>query len=399
MPAASHQEAERMVFLLQYVGTDYAGAVNDGKIVDESEYRENKEFASLIAETFDKIREALPPAKARALGDLVTELVELVSVRADPLAVRQVTESAIPILLAGFDLHPFPKDRPDPARARALYSENCAPCHGDRGGGDGPRAGELDPPPAKFGDRDRMESIAPYVFYNAITLGVANTAMASFRDAFTDQERWDLSFYLWTFTLPGEGAGQPPVALSLRDLAIHSSTDLASDVISQAAAHGHTIDASVAKEWVARLRANPVLLSDRQERLARLRQDLSRSVSLLEGGSLEEAAEIVTNSYLSDFEPLEPEIDLKDREIRQRFEHGLIDFRSALRRNDPQGALAIARNLQEATEAAARLLSDEPPKRGSVWILFGPAFAITAVITVLIGVRRRRSIGNRAPLG
>jgi len=40
--------AERLVFLLQYVGSDYAAAVQGGKLVDEAEYRENREFTAMI---------------------------------------------------------------------------------------------------------------------------------------------------------------------------------------------------------------------------------------------------------------------------------------------------------------------------------------------------------------
>ena len=172
-------EAERLVFLLQYVGNDYGAAVQHGKIVDDAEYRENREFTTLIAERFARLRSAIPPAKLTALDDAIGKLQQLVSNRADPALVREITESAIPRLVEGFDLRSFPRQRPDPERAGRLYAENCTPCHGSHGGGDGPRAKDLDPPPARFTDPARMNGTAPYVFYNAITLGVANTAMAS----------------------------------------------------------------------------------------------------------------------------------------------------------------------------------------------------------------------------
>ena len=40
------EDAGRLVFLLQYVGSDYAVAVADGRVVDEAEYSENREFAA-----------------------------------------------------------------------------------------------------------------------------------------------------------------------------------------------------------------------------------------------------------------------------------------------------------------------------------------------------------------
>jgi high-affinity iron transporter len=193
--------AQQLVFLLQYVGSDYGGAVENGRIVDDAEYRESREFTALILERFRQLRSAMPPAKVPALDRGLRKLDELVSTRADARLVKEATEAAIPLAIEAFDLRSFPRERPDPARARRLYSESCTPCHGAHGGGDGRRAHELNPPPAKFTDPERMSTVAPYLFYNAITLGVPNTGMASFSDSLSDQERWDLAFYLWTFAL------------------------------------------------------------------------------------------------------------------------------------------------------------------------------------------------------
>jgi high-affinity iron transporter len=387
-PAAT-SEAERLVFLLQYVGSDYGAAVQHGKIVDDAEYRENREFTALIAERFARLRSAIPPAKLPALDDAIGKLQQLVSNRADPALVREVTESAIPRLVEVFDLRSFPRQRPDPEQAGRLYAENCTPCHGSHGGGDGLRVKDLDPPPARFTDPARMNGTAPYVFYNAITLGVANTAMASFADSLSDQERWDLAFFLWTFLLPpGQRSEAHDVVLSLRDLGTRSSVELAPEVIRQAASHGERIDPAQAALRVAQLRAHPPVLSDAQERLARLRQDLARSVSLIERGDTEGAADAVTTAYLTEFEPLEPEIDRRDPRIRQSFERGLIDFRSALRRGDREAALAMARTLTETVDRAADLLDETREQRVSRRRLVIAGLAIVGVIALLAAAAR-----------
>lgn len=382
-------DAERVVFLLQYVGSDYGAAVKDGKIVDEAEYRENSEFASLIAEGFASFRGALPPSKVAPLEAAVRRLGELVSSRADAEEVKEVAESAIPLLVDAFELRSFPRQRPDPTTAGRLFADNCVPCHGLRGEGDGPRAKELDPPPVRFSDGSRMDTTAPYVFYNAITLGVANTAMASFSDSLSDQERWDLAFYLWTFALPsGQSAEPPRVALSLRDLATRSSVVLSPEVIRQTAARGVTVNEEQAALWVARLRANPPVLSDSQERLARLRQDLATSISLLDEGNLDAAADLVTTSYLSEFEPLEPEVDRHDPRVRQSFERDLIDFRAALRRNDHEAARVTASRLEKTVDRAAELLGGESktsPRRATA---VGLVAAILAMLVAVFLIKR-----------
>ena len=42
---APEQSPRLMVHLLDYIGLDYSGAVKDGKILAESEYKEQLEFA------------------------------------------------------------------------------------------------------------------------------------------------------------------------------------------------------------------------------------------------------------------------------------------------------------------------------------------------------------------
>jgi high-affinity iron transporter len=395
-PDRRSEDAGRIVFLLQYVGADYATAVVEGRVVDEAEYLENREFASQIAELFERLRPSIPVAEAQGIEREVRRIVELVGTLGEPKLVRESAESAIPKLVEAFALRAFPRQRPDPARARALYAENCTPCHGAAGGGDGPRARELDPPPARFTDRARMSSAAPYVFYNAITFGVANTGMASFADAFSDQDRWNLAFYLWTFASEsGSPLSVPPVVLSLRDLATRSSKELAPEITRQAAAFGRPLDSEAAELRVAELRAHPPPLTDAQERLARVRQDLAQSVSLAQSGELEQAVDLVTTSYLSEFEPLEPELDRRDTRVRQRFERGLVAFRSALRRADQAAALATAKELEATVDRAAAVLDGRGEGLGSrgVTLTFFGVGAAAAVVLVLRWVGKRSIVG------
>ena len=395
--SAEAAEAERLVFLLQYVGSDYGGAVRDGRVVDEAEYQENREFAALIVERFPTLCPVLGVARAARLETAVRSLQSLIASRAEAQRVKQVAESAIPLLIEAFELRSYPRHRPNPEHGRGLYEENCKPCHGSRGDGDGPRARELDPPPARFSERVRLDNTAPYAFYNAITLGVENTAMASFADSLSDQERWDLTFYLWTFALPKgeESHSAPPLTLSLRDLATRSSAELAAEAIRQAASRGEKVDSAEATLWVARLRANPPVLSDSQERLARLRQDLARSIELLAQNDLDAAVDRVTTSYLTEFEPLEPEIDRRDARVRRSFERDLIEFRSALRRNDREGASRTAGRLEKTVDRAAALLAGPPSTGGWRWA----AAAGLAVLAALGAVFAARRIGKGPLVG
>lgn len=397
--ATTTGDAEQVVFLLQYIGTDYGLAVKDGKVIDEAEYGENSEFTNLVAERIGELARELPPERAAALTKAVADLRRLVGSRADPAAVRESTEGIIPILIEVFGLQPFPGKLPDTARGADLYRENCAICHGERGQGDGPRARELDPPPAKFTDPDRMNGSAPYVFYNAITLGVANTGMASFRDALSEAERWDVAFYLWDFApRPREEGKPPPFTVSLRDLATKPATELLPAIVPRSRAAGTELDPATAKQWIAELRAHPRKLSSAEERLARVRQDLASSMASVRRGKLDVAADLVTMSYLNDFEPLEPEINSLDPSVRQRFERGLIEFRAALRRNDPESAAHVAGELEDTVGRAEDLLrtASSPSGASLTLALLGAALVSVAGVGLIVA---RRGIGKRRRVG
>lgn len=374
-PEAS-QAAERLVFLLQYVGTDYAAAVKGGAVVDEDEYREMREFSIAIVEDYGKIRRFVPSDKAGSLSAAFDTLRKLIETRAEANEVRAATESAIPVLIEAFALRPMPKRVPMPERAGALYAENCSSCHGVEGRGNGPRAKELDPPPADFTDPARVEPVAPYVFYNAITFGIPNTGMPSFGESLTDEQRWDLAFYLWTFSVP-QPAGGPAVTLSLRDLATRPSTELAADVVRQAARAGVTIGEAEAKAIVGDRRARPQVLSDHEERIARVRQDLLQSLSRLAAGDLQGAADRMTMSYLNDFEPLEPQIDRLDPSARRKFERDLLDFFAALRRDDRDSAATIGRSLAVTVDRIEGILGRNQPRTSRTFF-----FSLLAVVLV-----------------
>src|ERR1051325_9588502 len=49
-PARADDAANRLVALLDYVGGDYKNAVQDGKVVSDSEYTEMKEFSARMVE-------------------------------------------------------------------------------------------------------------------------------------------------------------------------------------------------------------------------------------------------------------------------------------------------------------------------------------------------------------
>jgi mono/diheme cytochrome c family protein len=76
-------------------------------------------------------------------------------------------------------------DLTDRARAAALYTENCASCHGPMGAGDGPAAAPLARRPTDFRARQPAADRAARV----VGEGVPGTAMPGWKSKLSDSDR------------------------------------------------------------------------------------------------------------------------------------------------------------------------------------------------------------------
>ena len=93
----------------------------------------------------------------------------------------------------------YPEEPPSAANAQALYDEDCARCHGEDGNGVVPGA-------RNFGDADYMRGEAPARLYQIISDG--RGSMPGWQDQLSDQERWDLTFYVWSFAVGPDVLGR-----------------------------------------------------------------------------------------------------------------------------------------------------------------------------------------------
>ena len=91
-------------------------------------------------------------------------------------------------------VNPIPADAASIGRGRAVFAEQCAPCHGDAARGDGPRAPLLRPAPSdliahvpQHGDSE---------LFGWIVAGFPQSAMPAFRGTLTDAQMWDVINYL-----------------------------------------------------------------------------------------------------------------------------------------------------------------------------------------------------------
>lgn len=94
----------------------------------------------------------------------------------------------------------FPIVPPDPANGAAIFSEKCAPCHGDQGMGDGPQSANLPVPVAALGDPVLGSAARPVDWYNLVTNGNLERYMPGFT-SLDDRQRWDVVAYALKLSL------------------------------------------------------------------------------------------------------------------------------------------------------------------------------------------------------
>ncbi|MEZ4595067.1 MAG: CopD family protein [Chloroflexota bacterium] len=96
---------------------------------------------------------------------------------------------------AKFATNPILPDVESVAIGQALFNENCIPCHGPEGRGDGPTALTLNPPPADFAAGHTATHTDGDLYY-WILQGIEETAMPAFGDQITEEQAWHLVNYV-----------------------------------------------------------------------------------------------------------------------------------------------------------------------------------------------------------
>ena len=317
--------------LLDYIAVDYSGAVSGGKVVNQAEYAEMREFSASV---HDKL-EALPPnpAKPRLLS-AGQSLRAAIDSKAASAKVAELARALASDLLRAYPVALGPGKAPDLARGMNLYRQNCASCHGAEGDAKTEMPRQLDPPPIDFTDRVRAAERSPFALYQVIDQGLEGTGMASFSNL-PGEDKWALAFHAGSFAYPRalarEGqriwTSDPDVRAAIPNL------DALSGLSEQALAA--RIGADRAGPVIAYLRAHPEALAAKAGSLALARDKLRQSLAAYAAGDREGARSLALSAYLDGFEPLEPALSAKDGALLAEVERAMADLRSTIAAGRP----------------------------------------------------------------
>jgi len=343
--AATAEGAPQALHLLDYIGADYPSTVEAGKVVDDSEYREQVEFLAVLQGLVADLPEK--PERAELVKG-VDELLAAVTAHQDGTAVAHQARQLGAKLAVAYEVSQAPAITPDPSRGAPLYAQQCSVCHGDAGAGDGPAGVGMTPPPANLRDAARLDRLSLYAIYNTLGLGVEGTDMPSFADQLDDRQRWDLATYIAGFTADPTAA-KSETAFNLADLARQTPNEvLAADGPGAAA----TFRAQRAQP--PQVKRGPAQLLDYTA------TTLDKSLAAFRNGEREQAYDLSVAAYLEGFELVESSLDNVDANVRKDTEKALMAYRQSLQDNLPieqvQQRLDVAKG--KLTESAGLLGSD-----------------------------------------
>jgi mono/diheme cytochrome c family protein len=91
-----------------------------------------------------------------------------------------------------------PASAPDVQDGAAIFSQNCAPCHGEKGLGDGPQSMQLPVTVPGIGLAEVARSASPAAWFKTVTQGNLDRFMPPFVGALSDTQRWDVISYVLT---------------------------------------------------------------------------------------------------------------------------------------------------------------------------------------------------------
>jgi len=309
----------QLLQLIDYIGVDYGGAVNNGQITNQSEYAEMSDFAAGISQQIND----LPAHKAKP--DLINQsqtLSVLVQQKAPADQIRELATQMHQEIVSAFNIVVVPRKQPDLNKAQQLYAEQCSSCHGVDGYGDGPAAKDIDPPPINFRDIERYNHRTLYGLYSTITQGVNDTAMESYSHL-NDDERWSLAFYV------GSLAASPEKAV-LQESPLHDIKRLTTTTPDQA----EHLYGQPGVSAMAYLRHHPEAMFDTASNLAFAQQRLDDVVKAYNANQPKKAYQYAVEAYLEGFELTENNINALDKELKLEIENLMTSLRNKIRKGE-----------------------------------------------------------------
>lgn len=324
--------SQRLIHMLDYIGVDYPPTVVDGKVVDETEYAEMREFSGELR----NLVLGMPVNSDKAkLGEEAEAIRSGIEQRVDGAEITLRSQQLKADLINAYNITVGPAKAPDISSVQTLYEMECSGCHGVYGYGDGPLASTQEIPPSNFHDMERQYTRSIYDLYNTISLGVDGTPMKAF-DKLSDEQRWALAIKVSRFS--GTDEQREDGRLLWQKGYLHEYFKSLSNLTGMSYAKAEELGKDVnidGKAVLVYLRTEPSILEVSDH--AALDNSIAMLAVSLEharAGDHKAAYKAALSAYLDGFELAEPSLTIVDKPLKLKVEKEMIAFRELAKAGD-----------------------------------------------------------------
>ena len=399
---ADNGESSRvLVHTLNYLSQDYAGAVKNGEIISESEFKEMKDFGALAISNYKELAPGFSKADSANIGAMVYRLDSLIEQHASFELVSVLSIQTRDKVIAASGLKITPPTYPSLANGKVVYKTECITCHGLSGIGDGPEGKGLNPPPRNMMDNEKMKPLSPFFVFNTVRLGVEGTGMKS-HPALDDNQVWDVAFYV--LSLRYEALKNDPFLKeqSTKDMLDSISLEKVSTTGDEEFVKSYGItDSSKAKLLLAAIRLNqPVQHSS--DFINTAIKYLDGAMDLYNQGKFTEATQLSTLAYLEGIEPLEMQLKSNDPQLMSALEEQMHLLTHMMSQHKP--AIEVNDSLIAAKKSIVTAGKLVDKKEYSFWLAFLMAVSILLregleaflIIMVILSILKATELKNAA---
>lgn len=386
------EKTRTLINLLDYIGKDYPKAVTSGRVINDYEFKEMKEFHEDALAYYREI------AKARSIQDTAqtiayfSDLKQKIEEKEDEEEVADAANKIRKKMLGLGLIDIAPRKWPDMMAGKEIYQAKCASCHGKNGSGEGPASEGLDPPPTNFLNEKLMGLSSPFKSYNVARLGIPETSMRAF-DELSDKDVWDVAFYVNSLQFRQEDkehkmteADQKILEeISLKDYATLSNNQLKEKYVNES----NEITVADIRLYEPKEKA-----SKESSSLAISKKQLQKAVKLYDQDKQEMASDAALSAYLDGIEPVEKQIKASDPSLVGELEDKMMKVRSLIKNEkDPAKVKAAVASAETTIDKASKIVDEQEYSFWFVLFLSGSIIlregleALLIVIAILAVLR------------
>lgn len=214
-PSTENLNIRRIILLIDYISGDYSEAISSKReILNHDEYEEMLEFASTTMKLYNKETKKHPDVLKQ-----IKKLEITIKEKQRPSLVKSLALDLKKKLLEHHNLKVFLPSYPNLKKGQTIYQQNCANCHGEQGASKTPMAQLLTPAPKNLIEKEFAEELSPARVHNTLKVGIPNTAMISYEKILTEEEKWNVSFYVTNLFFKNKTKSEATTITQNKDLA------------------------------------------------------------------------------------------------------------------------------------------------------------------------------------